>query len=75
MELLISVVSRVPVTPCSGLKMASSETPGACASASVMCVNDASTDAGLLTMPTRRPRKAPDASNSVDPRVTDTPKL
>src|SRR5918993_2068658 len=61
--------------PCCGPKIAPSVTSGDCIKASTMCVKPASTDAGLLTMPTRRPFNRPDCRRREVPRVTGTRKL
>src|SRR5918993_3012932 len=61
--------------PCCGPKMAPSVTSCDCINASTMWVKPASTDAGLLTMPTRRPFNRPDCSRREVPRVTGTRKL
>ena len=52
-ELLTAVVSRLPVTPCSGLKMAVSSIPGTCARRSIVRCPCVSIPVWLVTSPMR----------------------
>ncbi len=61
--------------PCCGPKIAPSVTSGDAIRASTMCVKWASTEAGLLTMPTRRPFSLPEANSRDEPSVTATREL
>src|SRR5512140_1186974 len=61
---------RSALNPCCGPNTAASLVPGADAARSTTWRNAPSTEAGLATTPTRRPRSAPESNRRSDPSVT-----